>query len=292
MAKGSSLPLPISLGDALAEEATALAEGSSLLPAGTGGVLVKELLAAGSLVLLVSLIGNGLCLHGSLHRLQRTRGAFLLVLHAGTCNLTLQSPRGLASKPGKEASAAEPQEDDSGGCHLPCLSDFSAMSRLLVKEALATCSLPLTFEGRVLVKKMLSCASGLLAGGLLLLACTNSMLVQEPLVMGSLFLVGASGLLNKECFVLARPQIVDGCLPIHVDAVHTSVSPMKNGLSGCPRRQQSGSLLVFANGSLMPAFFIAKRSTNVGRGVLAFVLVKQPLRGAWGRLRPFKLQPP
>ena len=27
----------------------------------------------------------------------------------------LQSPRGLASEPGKEASAAEPQEDDSGG---------------------------------------------------------------------------------------------------------------------------------------------------------------------------------
>ena len=67
---------------------------------------------------LVSLIGDGLCLHGSrlstmLHRLQRTRTAFLLVLHAGKCDLTLQSPRGLASKRGKEVSAAEPQEDDS-----------------------------------------------------------------------------------------------------------------------------------------------------------------------------------
>jgi hypothetical protein len=43
------------------------------------------------------------------------RAALLLVLHAGKCGLMLQSPRGLASKPGKEASAMEPQEDDSGG---------------------------------------------------------------------------------------------------------------------------------------------------------------------------------
>ncbi len=89
MAKGSSLLLP-----SLAKEAKALAEGSSLLLAGTDGVLVEELLAAGSLVPLVSLIGDGLCLCGSrlstlLHRLQRTRAAFLLVLHAGKCNLTL-----------------------------------------------------------------------------------------------------------------------------------------------------------------------------------------------------------
>jgi hypothetical protein len=98
---GRSLPLPFSPGDALAEEeAKALAKGSSFP--------------------LVSLIGNGLCSHGSrlstvLHRLQHTRAAFLLVLHAGKCGLMLQSPRGLASKPGKEASAMEPQEDDSGG---------------------------------------------------------------------------------------------------------------------------------------------------------------------------------
>ena len=58
LAKGSSLPLPFSLSNALAEEAKALAEGSSLLLAGTGGMLVKELLAAGSLVPLVSLIGD------------------------------------------------------------------------------------------------------------------------------------------------------------------------------------------------------------------------------------------
>ncbi len=113
LAKGSSLPLPFSLGDALAEEGKALAESISLLLASAGGMLVEELLAAGSLVQLVSFIGDGLCLRGScllllLHCLQRTRAAFLLVLHAGKCDLTLQSLRGLASEPGKEASAAEP----------------------------------------------------------------------------------------------------------------------------------------------------------------------------------------
>jgi hypothetical protein len=65
-----------------------------------------------------SLIGNRLCSRGSrlstlLLRLQCTCAAFLLVLHAGKCGLMLQSPRGLASEPGKEATAAEPQEDDS-----------------------------------------------------------------------------------------------------------------------------------------------------------------------------------
>jgi len=296
LAKSSSLLLPFSLSDALAEEAKALAEGSSLLLACTGGVLVEELLAVGSLVPLVSLISDGLCLRGSrlstlLYLLQRMCAAFLLVLHAGKCNLTLQWPRGQASEPGKDALVAEPQEDDSGGRRLPCLSDASATSRLLVKEALVTCSLPLTFEGGTLMKKTLSCASGLLAGGLLLLACTNSVLVEEPLAVGSLFLAGASGLLDEECLVLVRPRIVDSRLPIHVGAVRASASPMKNGPSGCSRRQQSGSLLVFANGLLM-SFFVAKRSTNVGRGVVVFVVVEQPLRGAWGRLRPFKLQPP
>ena len=97
LAKSSSLLLPFSLGNALAEEAKALAEGSSLLLAGAGGVLVEELLAVGSLVPLVILIRNGLCLRGSrlsmlLHCLQRTRAAFLCVLHAGKCDLTLQSP--------------------------------------------------------------------------------------------------------------------------------------------------------------------------------------------------------
>jgi hypothetical protein len=81
------------------------------------------------------------------------------VLHAGKCGLTLQSPRGLASEPGEEASAAVPQEDDSGGRHLPCLISASETSSLLVKD--------LTFEGGALVQRTLrtlSSASGLLAG--------------------------------------------------------------------------------------------------------------------------------
>jgi hypothetical protein len=89
------------------------------------------------------------------------------VLHAGKCGLTLQSPRGLASEPGEEASAAVPQEDDSGGRHLPCLIRASETSSLLVKEALPMCSHPLTFEGSALVQRTLrtlSSASGLLAG--------------------------------------------------------------------------------------------------------------------------------
>jgi hypothetical protein len=126
-------------------------------------------LAKGSSFPLVSLIGNVLCSHGSrlltvLRCLQHTRAALLLVLHAGKCGLTLQSPRGLASEPGEEALAAEPQEDDSGGRHLPCLISASETSSLLVKEALAMCSLPLTFEGSALVQRTLSISSGLLAG--------------------------------------------------------------------------------------------------------------------------------
>ena len=137
---------------------------------------------------LVSLIGNGLFSRSSrlstlLPCLQRMRAAFLLVLQAGKCGLTLQSPRGLASKPGKEVLAVEPQEDDSGGRRLPCLSGASATSSLLVKEALATCSL-LTFKGGALVKKTLSGTTGLLVGSLLLVS-TSSVLVEEPLAAGT-----------------------------------------------------------------------------------------------------------
>jgi hypothetical protein len=90
---------------------------------------------------------------------------------------------------------------------VPCLSGASAKSTPLVKEVLARCSLPLTFKGDALVKKMLSCASGLLAGGLLL-ASTSGELVKDPWAAGSLFLAGASGLLDEECLVLVHPQIV------------------------------------------------------------------------------------
>ena len=85
------------------------------------------------------------------------------------------------------------------------------------------------------------------------------MFVEEPLAAGSLFLAGASGL------VLVPPQIVDGRLPFPVGAFRASASPKMNGPPKWLRRQQSGSLLVFADGSLMP-FFVMKRLTNVGRG--------------------------
>jgi hypothetical protein len=262
-------------------------------------------------------------------RLQCTCTAFLLVLHVGKCGLMLQSPQGLASEPGKEAAAAEPQEDNSA-------------SSFLVKETLSTCSLHLTFVVGAFVKKALSCASGFLAGGLLLqssrglasepgkeasaaepqeddssgccLPClsgasaTSSLLVKEALVTCSLPIlvkktdVGAlvkkalscaSGLLAGMSGVLVRPrQIVNGRLPIPVCAVRTSASLMKKGAPvGLLWWQQSGSLSVFADGSLKP-FFVGRRSTNVGRGVVASVVVEQPLGGAWGRLRPFELQPP
>ena len=99
---------------------------------------------------------------------------------------------------------AEPQEDDSGGRRMPCLSGASERSSLLVEEVLAMCSLPLTFEGGTLVKNTLSCASSLKAGSLLLVS-TSGVLVEEPLAVGSLVLAGASGLLNKECLVLVPP---------------------------------------------------------------------------------------
>ena len=86
----------------------------------------------------------------------RAGTAFFLMLQASKCGLMLQSPRGLglASKPGKEVAAAEPQEDDSGGRRLPCLSGASETSSLLVKEALAMCRLPLLkFESGALLNK-------------------------------------------------------------------------------------------------------------------------------------------
>jgi hypothetical protein len=105
----------------------------------------------GLLVLLISLVSYGLCLHGGrlltlLLHLQRASAAFLLVLQAGKSSLMLLLPQGLASKPGMEASTAKPQEDDLGCRHLMCVGSTLATSGLLVEDALATHSL-LAFEG-------------------------------------------------------------------------------------------------------------------------------------------------
>jgi hypothetical protein len=114
--------------------------------------------------------------------------------------------------------------------------------------------------------------------------------IKELLAAGILLLASASGLFldETEAMVLVLPQIVDGRLPIPVGVFRASASPKTNGPPRLRRRQQSSSLLVFADGSLKPTF-VTKRSTNVGGGVVAVVVFEQPLRGAWGRLRPFKL---
>ena len=144
-------------------------------------------------------------------------------------------------------------------------------------------SLPLPFSlGDALAEE----AKALAKGSSLLLAGTGDLLDEELLAAGSLLVACVSGVLLKYRLVLVLPQYINGPLPNPVGMVCASASTMKNGPSTWPRRQHFGSLLVFVNGSLMPAFFV------MGRGVVAFVVVKQPLRGAWGRLRPFKLQPP
>jgi hypothetical protein len=146
---------------------------------------------------------------------------------------------------------------------------------------LATCSLLLASasSSRLLASE----SSSLLAG-------TSGLCIEELLAAGILLLASASGLFldETEAMVLVLPQIVDGRLPIPVGVFRASASPKTNGPPRLRRRQQSSSLLVFADGSLKPTF-VTKRSTNVGGGVVAVVVFEQPLRGAWGRLRPFKL---
>jgi hypothetical protein len=145
------------------------------------------------------------------------------------------------------------------------------MNGLLVEELLAAGSLLLASASSSLL--LASTSSSLLAG-------TSGLRVKELLAAGILLLASTSGLFldETEAMVLFRPQFVDGPLPM-------------NGPPELRRRQPSSSLLVFADGSLKPSF-VTKRSTNVGGGVVAVIVFEQPLRGAWGRLRPFKLQPP
>jgi hypothetical protein len=96
---------------------------------------------------------------------------------------------------------------------------------------LATCSRFLAGAIGLLLKKAVSCASGLLAGGL-------------PLA-------STSG--DEEYLVLVRPQIVDGGLPIPVCAIRASASLVKKGATvWLLWWQQSGSLSVFTDGSLKP----------------------------------------
>jgi len=186
------------------------------------------------------------------------------------------APCCLAGEPDVEAATAEPQED----CSCGLVEKLLAAGGLL----LASASSLLPGPSGLLVEELL--AAGHLAG-------TSVLLVEELRASGSLLLASASGLFLDEAMVLVRPQFVDAPLPILVRAVRASISPKKNGPPDWPRRQQSGSLLVFADGSLLP-IFDAKRATKGVQGgrVVAFVVVEQPLGGAWGRLQPFELQPP
>ena len=111
MAKSSSLPLPFSLGDALAEEAKALAKGSSLLLAGTGGVLVEELLVVVSLFMVGAsgVLFEELLAAGSLPVPWRVR------VTPCTCPPTVQSLRMGAKEPVVIHRYSFAEEEGRGG---------------------------------------------------------------------------------------------------------------------------------------------------------------------------------
>ena len=168
--------------------------------------------------------------------------ACVLVTQARESGLAVLALCCLAGEPDVEAATSEPQED--------CLCG-------LVEKLLAAGGLLLASASSLLVEELL--AAGHLAG-------TSVLLVEELRAAGSLLLASAGSLFLDKAMVLIRPQFVDGPLPILVRAVRASISPKKNGPPDWPRRQQSGSLLVFADGSLMPSF-VTKWSTNVGGGL-------------------------
>ncbi len=195
------------------------------------------------------------------------------MLQVGKSGLTLLLLRGLASEPGVEALMAKSQEDDLGCRCLSCVGSVLATSGLLIEDALVTHSL-LAFKGSLFIKKALSGASSLLAGGLL------ATFVKKVLAGCRL-----------EAVVLVLPQFVNRPLPILVGAFRAGASPKKNGPPRQFWRQQAGGLLVFAKCSLEP-FLVAKGMTNIGSGIEFLKIVKHPVGGTWGRLQPLVLQPP
>ncbi len=93
-----------------------------------------------------------------------------------------------------------------------------------------------------------------------------------------------------EAVVLVLPHFVDRPLPILVGMFRAGASPEKDGPPGQFWRQQAGGLLVFGKCSMEP-FHVAKGTTSIGRGIDYLKIVKSPVGGAWGRLRPLVLQP-
>jgi hypothetical protein len=202
-----------------------------------------------------------------LHSKRCSLRAFLLVSQPCECSLMVVAPQSLTGNPDVETAAAKPQEDGLGSSRLACVSG-----------ALATCSLLLACVSSCL----LAGTSGLLveellAAGSLVLASASSLLLESA---SSSLLAGASGLFLDEAMVFVRPHVVDGPLPILVRALRESAPPMKNGPPVWPRRQQSGSLVVFAEGSLKP-IFVTRWSTRGVRRVVVEVDDEQP-RGARG----------
>jgi hypothetical protein len=193
--------------------------------------------------------------------------------------LALLSRQSLAGKLDVEAAAAKPQEDGWSCRHLSRKSSafgHKATSSLLLEKALTMCSL--------------------LAGSLL--AFVGGMLIEEALAVSGLLFFASSFLVKMalagrrlEAVALVLPQFVDCPLPILVGAFRAGTSPMKDGPPGRFWRQQAGGLLVFAK-CLLDSFLVAKGTTNIGRGIQFSIILKHPVGGAWGRLRPLVLQPP
>jgi hypothetical protein len=151
-----------------------------------------------------------------------------------------------------------------------------ATSGLLVDKVLTTCSLLVgslqAFVGGTLFKEALAMS------GLLLFA--SSLLVDKALAGRHL-----------EAVALVLPQFIDCPLPILESTFCAGTSPKKNGPPGQFWRQQAGGLLVFVKCFLEP-FLVANGMTNIGWGNEFLIIIKQTVRGKWGRLQPFVLQPP
>ena len=177
-----------------------------------------------------------------------------------------------------EAATTEPQEDFS--CSL--IEELLVAGGLLLASAISL----LSGTRSLLIEELSAVGCLLLASAISLLSGTSGLPIEELSAAGCLLLASTSGpfLLDEtEAMLLICPHFVDGPLPIPVRAVR---------VREWHQQQQSGTLLVFADGSLKP-IFVANRSTKGVRegGIVAFVLVEQPLGGAWGGLQPLNTQP-
>ena len=129
----------------------------------------------------------------------------------------------------------------------------------------------------LLIEELSAVGCLLLASAISLLSGTSGLPIEELSAAGCLLLASTSGpfLLDEtEAMLLICPHFVDGPLPIPVRAVR---------VREWHQQQQSGTLLVFADGSLKP-IFIANRSTKGvrGGGVCSFCSSRTTTRGRRG----------